>query len=95
MVTTRDQTRVESVDKRLNATQEKLHQEIGTLKEEMLAMNKRFDQRFDQLLKLQEESTRATAALTTRKAKEALSPRMERSPCPKGPSISGEGHCDL
>ena len=48
----RDQTRVESVDERLNATQEQLHREIGTLKEEMLAMNKRFDQRFDQLLKL-------------------------------------------
>ena len=55
---------------------EKLHREIENLKDEMLAMNKQFDQRFDQLLKLHEKLAKATTSLTTVKAKEALSPRM-------------------
>ena len=42
----------------------------------MLAMNKRFDERFDQLLKLHEESARATTAFTTGKEKENLTPKM-------------------
>ena len=61
----------------------------------MLALNKRFDQCFDQLLKLHEESTRATTVSMTRREKETLGPRMGGNSNSKGTSISGDFHRDF
>ena len=69
MMSTHEQTRTKSIDELLSVVQEKLHQEIKMLKDEMLVTSKNFDQ----ILKLHEELARTTVASTMGKAKKALS----------------------
>ena len=58
MVSTCEQNRVESVDQ-LSQTQERLERDMSSLKGEIVAMNKKLDQRFKQLMKLHEDSGRS------------------------------------
>ena len=58
MVSTREQNRVESVEQ-LSQAQELLERDMSSLKGKIVAMNKKLDQRFEQLMKLHEDSSRS------------------------------------
>ena len=57
-MSTREQNRVESVEQ-LSQAQELLERDMSFLKGKIVSMNKKLDQRFEQLMKLHEDSSRS------------------------------------
>lgn len=87
------QPRVEFMEVVIDAVQNEIHREVGSLRDEILAMNTKFDQRLAQLIKLHEEVARSTIE----KAKEnnVLSSLVVGVTSSNGATASFDHHLDF